>query len=207
MKIAVIAANGRSGRAFLKEALDRGHSINAGVHNINHANLKMHHNLSIVPCDATRIEDIKNLIKGQDAVVSLIGHVKGSPADVQTKSIQNIIQAMDELGIKRLISLTGTGVRFPGDKITLIDRFLNLSISTIDPKRIKDGKDHVNVIKASDTDWTLIRVLKLQDTKPSKYKLTENGPTRVYVGRSTVARAIIEVLEQSSFIKKAPIIS
>ena len=53
----------------------------------------------------------------------------------------------------RLISLTGTGVRFPGDKITLIDRILNLSISIIDPKRIKDGKNHVTLLKNSDLDW------------------------------------------------------
>jgi hypothetical protein len=113
---------------------------------------------------------------------------------------------MQGLNIIRIVSLTGTGVRFPGDKITIVDRILNLSISIIDPARVKDGKNHVEVLKASNLDWTIIRVLKLQNVQPRPFKLLENGPTKWYVGRTEVAKAVLEVLEQGSFIKQAPII-
>ena len=77
MNIAVVAANGRSGRAFVEQALAAGHSIRAGVHS---GSLTSHPNLTVVECDATVPSDVENLIKDQDAVVSFIGHVKGSPA-------------------------------------------------------------------------------------------------------------------------------
>ncbi len=205
MNIAVIGANGQSGSAFVDAALIAGHSINAGTH--GKQALKSHPRLKIMACDATNIDDLHSLLEGQDAVVSLIGHVKGSPANVQTDSIEKVIAVMNELKIDRLVSLTGTGVRFPGDKITFIDRILNCSISLIDPQRIRDGINHVEVLKKSNVSWTLIRVLKLQNTAPKPFSLSPNGPTKIYVSRQDVAEAIIEVLRDSSFVRQAPIIS
>jgi putative NADH-flavin reductase len=205
MRIAVIAANGRAGQAFVEAALAAGHEVRGGVRGKSF--LKPHPKFSIIPCDATNKEDLQNLITGQDAVVSLIGHVKGSAPDVQTIAMQKVVEVMDKLGVKRLISLTGTGVRFPGDKITLLDRFLNLGVGIVDPARVKDGRNHVEVLRESDLNWTVIRVLKLQHVPSRPFRLTEHGPTKPYVGREEVAQAILEVLQNDSFIKKAPIIS
>jgi len=204
VKLAVIAANGRSGKVFVERALAAGHSVRAGIHRTN--SLSPHAQLEVIPCDATSAADLTKLLKDQDAAVSFIGHVKGSEPNVQTIAIQKVIDVMETLGVKRLVSLTGTGVRFPGDKISLIDRFLNLSISVIDPARVKDGKNHVEVLKSSTLDWTVIRVLKLQNVPPKPFTLREHGPTKWYVSRQEVAQAVLQVLEQHSFIKQAPII-
>ncbi len=205
MKLAVIAANGRTGVAFVQAALVAGHQVRAGVH---------HHNpfppsplLEVVVCDATKREDIRNLIQGQDVVISLIGHVKGSPTFVQTDAITTIMSVMNELGMRRLVSLTGTGVRFPGDHITLLDRILNGGINLIDPARIRDGRAHVRALQASHLDWTIIRVLKLQNTPARSYRLTEHGPTKLYVGRAEVALALLDILVHQTYIGKAPMLS
>lgn len=205
MNIAVIAANGRSGKAFVECALERGYSVRAGVFHGN--TLSPQERLTIVPCDATNQEDLAQLITGQDAVVSFIGHVKGSPATVQTEAMNALVRAMERQEMRRIVSLTGTGVRFPGDTITLVDRFLNLGISLIDPARIHDGREHVKVLQQSTLDWTVIRVLKLQNVAPKPFQLTLHGPTKWYVGRKEVAQAVLQVLEEGSFIKEAPIIS
>lgn len=205
MKIAVIAANGRSGKAFVEQALAGGHFVRAGVYKTN--TITKHPNLVVVECDATSQDDLTNLIQDQDVVVSFIGHVKGSPAHVQTDAVRALVVAMKKQNITRLVSLTGTGVRFPGDKITLMDRVLNASISVIDPARIKDGRDHVSFLQQTDLDWTVLRVLKLQNIALKPYVLRQNGPTKLFVGRSEVAKAALEVIEQKSFIKQAPIIS
>jgi putative NADH-flavin reductase len=205
MKIAVIAANGRSGQAFVEAALAAGHEVRGGVR--GQSPFVSTPKLTIVQCDATNKEDLRTLIANQDAVVSLIGHVKKSAPDVQTAAIQTVAEVMNELGVTRLVSLTGTGVRFPGDTITLIDRILNTAVSIVDPARVKDGKDHVVALQQSGLDWTVIRVLKLQNVPPKPYSLTEHGPTKPYVGRDEVAQAILEVLEDDSLVQKAPIIS
>ena len=204
MKLAVIAANGRSGKIFVEHALAAGHSVRAGIHHTN--SLSPHAQLEVIPCDATSAADLTKLLKGQDAAVSFIGHVKGSPPHVQTDAMQALVSVMQTQGLTRVISLTGTGVRFPKDHITIIDRLLNLSIRLIDPPRIRDGIDHVEVLKQSGLDWTVLRVLKLQNTKPRPFSLREHGPTKWYASREEVAEAALQVLEQHSFIKQAPII-
>jgi putative NADH-flavin reductase len=205
MKIAVIAANGRTGQVFVETALNSGHEVIAGVHGEN--KFVPNEKLRVVTCDATNDEDVKKLISDADAVVSLIGHTKGSLPTVQTDAIRTVITAMKERGIRRIISLTGTGVRFPEDKVTFMDRMLNLSIRVIDPARVKDGIAHAEVLKSSGLDWTIIRVLKLQNVPAKSYQLLANGPTKLYVGRQEVALAILEVLEHNTFITKAPIIA
>lgn len=205
MRIAVLGANGRSGEVFVRLALQNGHQVNAGVfggHKFTPSDY-----LKIINCDATNTSQVEQLISGCDAVVSLIGHVKGSPADIQTKAMKSLVLAMQKQKIKRVVSLTGTGVRQPGDKITLVDRFLNLGVSLADPKRVSDGKLHFDVLKNSQLDWTVLRVLKLQNTKPRSFELKLNGPTKIITSREEVAQSILQVLEESSFIKAAPIIS
>jgi putative NADH-flavin reductase len=205
MKIAVIAADGRTGHAFVKAALAAGHHIQAGAR--EGSSLEPGPSLQVVPCDATNPAQVKALLQGQDAVVSFIGHVKGSHATVQTDAINTALSVMKKLGMKRIVSLTGTGVRFPEDKITLIDRILNLSIRLIDPRRVRDGIQHVEALKASELDWTVLRVLKLQNTSAGDFLLTPNGPTKPYVSRQETAQAALQVLEQASFIRQAPILS
>ena len=205
MRIAVIAANGRLGRAFVAAALHAGHSVRAGVRGED--TFESRPLLTVVSCDATNPDDLKNLFTGQDVVVSAIGHVKGSQPDVQTRATEVLVQVMNELGMKRYVDVTGTGVRFPGDKITLIDRFLNMGVEIMDKSRVQDGRDHQEVLKKSSIDWTTIRILKLQNVPPKPYTLRLNGPTKIYIGRREVALAMLEVVEKNSFIKEAPIVS
>jgi len=205
MKIAVIAAGGRSGQAFVEAALAAGHSVRAGTLHTNH--LKAHPKLSIMTCDATVEADMENLFQGQDAVASFIGHVKGSTEDVQTVATQNAVNVMQRMGIRRFVSLTGTGVRSPGDKIPLMDRLLNLAVFTTNPTRVWDGKRHVDVLrKSAAIDWTVIRVLILQDSQPRPFELLEHGPPKWLVSREESAQAALQVLEQGSFIHQMPII-
>lgn len=204
MHIAVIAANGRLGKAFVEVALKAGHSVRGGVRGMN--TLATHPNLEVVACDATNADELRVLLAGQEVVVSAIGHVKGSAPDVQTVATKVIVDVMTELGIKRYVDVTGTGVRFAGDKITLIDRFLNMGVGIVDPSRVKDGIDHQEVLKSSDLDWTTIRVLKLQNVAEKPFTLKLHGPTKVIVGREEVAGAMLQVVGMGTFLREAPIV-
>ena len=205
MNIAVIGANGRSGRVFVDEALAAGHSVRAGVH--GDSDFDTQPDLTVVSCDATNIDDLKRLIEGQNVVVSLIGHGKNSPPHLQTDAMKALHAAMKQEDMSRCISLTGTGVRFPGDKITFIDRILNAAVSVVDPVRVRDGKDHVTYLQQTDLDWTVLRVLKLENISPRPFELRQEGPTKIVVGRREVAKAILQIINENSFIRQAPIIS
>lgn len=205
MKIAIIAANSRSGVKVVRAALAAGHKVVAGVRGSHKFAPNKH--LTIQDCDATNYIEVEALVHGCDAVISLIGHVNGTHPEAQTLATKHCITSMNKLGIKRLISLTGTGVRFDGDCPLMIDRFMNFGISLIDPLRISDGRQHAQLLRDSDLDWTIVRVLKLQNISAKPYQLTTGGPAKLITSRSEVASAIMTVLDDKSFIRQAPIIS
>ncbi|HEX7633550.1 MAG TPA: NAD(P)H-binding protein [Candidatus Saccharimonadales bacterium] len=204
MTIAVIAANGRTGQAFVHRAVNAGYKVHAGIH--SHNTLASHPNLVVMQCDGTQEDQVRALLNGADVVVSLIGHVRHSPKRVQTETIRNVIKVMQENGSTRLVSLTGTGVRFPGDKVSLRDRFLNALLHIVQPPRVKDGIEHAKLIQASGLEWTILRVLRLQNRTPKPYVLLEHGPTKASVSREEVAVALMQILEQHSFVQQAPMI-
>jgi len=204
MNIAIISANGRLGSELVKAALEAGHTVRAGTRGLS--TFKDTDHLTAIPCDATNYYEVKALIKDQDVVFSCIGHVPNSAGDVQTIATKTIVRAMDELGMKRFVTLTGTGARQPGDHITLLDRFLNLGVELFDKPRIADGRNHVKVLEESDLDWTVIRVLKLQFENNRPFTLRAHGPTLPFVSREEAARAMLQVAENNTFIRELPII-
>lgn len=205
--IAVIAASGRSGRACVEALLAAGYRVRAGIHrqaiNIEHPNLTQ------LRCDAMRAEDIAALLDGADAVVSMIGHTRRSPADVQVQATRHCINYIEaNRPSMRYIGLTGTGVRQPGDRIGLADWGGNTIIRWIDPARIRDGIEHAVLLQKSSVNYTILRVLKLTNgRRAGAVHLTARGPVELLTPRTRVAAAVVELLQTGAYVREMPIIS
>lgn len=205
MKIAVIGANGKTGRVFVNEAVQRGHTVHAGVYRHNYFTDSDY--IKVIKCDAMVLSEVEKLIKGCDAVVSLIGHSRGSPEFLQTTATANILSAMSRYGMKRFVSLTGTAVRAKGDKITLSDRVLTILVMLVDSARVRDGRAHAELIKKSKLDWTILRVQKLANLPQHRLHLSKHGPARPIVSRVSASAGIIDILVEDIYKKSMPIVS
>ncbi len=203
--IAVLGAEGRSGKVFVMYALKQGHTIRAG--SLTQTYPITHERLSIFHCDVTNASEVLLLVEGADAIVSLVGHTKNSSPSIQTDMVRILSEHTKSLPTKRFISLTGTGVREPSDHISLLDRIVIPLVRLFDTDRLQDGINHVKLLKSSSLDWTVIRVSKLQDTGSTPYQLTPHGPARAYVTRTAVAEAILEILDQHLFVCELPVMS
>lgn len=203
MKIAVIGACGKTGRLVCQQAAKKGHKV-IGLSR-NKCAIKGVH---FIIGDALVMADVERAVKGCDVVISAIGHVKLKETDTQTQSIKNVLKAMDKYGVKRIISLTGSGVRIKGDKISLLDRSLNLPLKIVDKSRIEDGINHYHALKNSKSDWTMLRVLKLtSQNKTEDYTLTSGGPAKLTISRKTVAKIMVELAEKNEWLKAAPVVT
>ncbi len=203
--VAVLGADGRSGQECVTALLNAGYMVRAGVHS---GSLEPRAGLTQQECNVMNKSDIQALLQGASIVVSLIGHGKGSPVNLQVTAIRNCIEALQDQPDSRLISLTGTGVRFPGDKPSLIDHILNISIKLIDRNRIIDGIEHAKVMQQGPVNWTLVRVLKLTNGKHhGTPHLTTGGPAELFTPRARVAAAIVEIIRTNTFHRQAPVVS
>lgn len=202
--VVILGADGRSGILCVETLLGAGYKIRAGVHS---GKLKSHPNLKQIKCDVTKKSDIENLIGDNKIVVSLIGHGKNSPEYLQSNAIKFCIDILEKRPGARIISLTGTGVRMTGDTPSLADKILNLSIKLIDPKRVKDGIKHAEILQEGNIDYTILRVLKLTNGKHiESVSFSETGPADLLTPRATVAQAIKQIISEDSFHNSSPII-
>ncbi len=208
MNITIFGADGRTGIPLVEEALSHGHLVCAFVRAEQSVSL-FPPNVRVVVGDILNREFVLSAVQGSNAVVSVIGHISHSDPFLQTKGIQNVVDCMNECSVTRIISLTGTGVRISGDTPSLFDRIANFFVEHIDPERVTDGREHAQVLKRSNLEWTIFRVLKLGKENPTKkeYTATEHGPARGAISRTAVAHAILDALETRTYIAQMPVLS
>jgi hypothetical protein len=208
MKITIFGADGRTGVEVVSYAKALGFDVVAFVYN-EASNKYFPENISIKKGDVMDYDSVLEAVRGSEAVISVLGHIKGSDPLMQTKGMANIVRAMKEVGIKRVLSLTGTGARVPGDTPSFIDKFLNLIVGIVDPNRINDGVMHVKVLQESGLDFTIVRVLKLNknDKEFKNYKLTDGGPAELQTSRKKVAKVLVDLINDTKYLSKLPVIS
>jgi hypothetical protein len=82
-------------------------------------------------------------------------------------------------------------------------------VGMVDPERINDGVEHINVLRASDLDWTVVKVLKLgkSNKEITEYKLTAGGPAELLSSRKKAARVLVDLVNNKEYVGKLPVIS
>lgn len=208
MKICIFGADGRTGVEVVKYAHSKGFEVVAFVYGEG-SNKYFPQGVMIRKGNVMDYSAVLDAIKGTEVVISVLGHIKGSDPLMQTKGITNITKAMKELGVKRILSLTGTGARVEGDRPSLLDKFLNFAVQKVDPERINDGIGHLKVLKDSGLDFSVLRVLKLGDSQKEvlEYKITDGGPAELLTSRKKVAKILIDLINEDRYFGKFPVVS
>jgi putative NADH-flavin reductase len=205
MRITVFGANGKVGRLVVKEALSRGHVVSAFVH--GDPSLPTRPNLTALQGDIHDREAVARALHGSHGVISCLGSWHTPKKDILSSGMKNIIPAMQELDIRRIVSLTGAGARDEYDKPGLIHRCTNQALRVIAPRILKDGEDHISLLRQSDTDWTVVRSPVMNNFGKDTYRLSlGSAPVWATINRSSVAKAMVDLVETGQFINAAPVI-
>jgi putative NADH-flavin reductase len=162
MKIVVFGATGGTGKQIVKQALDAGHHVTAFVRNPDKLGIQ-HPNLSICQGDVTDVSAVEQAIAGQEAVISALGPTRPPVPGMMETAAKNIVSAIQEHGLKRLVSTTGAGVRDPRDQPKLFDKVMKALLTLMAKEVLQDSEANVKVIRASNLDWTIVRFPRLTD--------------------------------------------
>ncbi|MEM9118359.1 MAG: NAD(P)H-binding protein, partial [Cyanobacteria bacterium P01_F01_bin.56] len=110
MKLVIFGATGTVGRQVVQQALAQGHTVTAFARNLTKLNIQ-HSQLSVAQGDVMDDAAVEQAIRGQDAVVCVLGAGKQLKSTIRSAGTQQIIQAMEKVGLRRLICLStiGTG--------------------------------------------------------------------------------------------------
>lgn len=206
--IALFGATGRTGRHVLDQALIAGHQVRALARRPEV--LEPRAGLTVIGGDVTDPVAVGSVIEGADAVVSVFGHVKGSPPTVQTDGTRVIVEAMRLEGIVRIISLSGGGLRYPEkDRPKPADHIIRLLLTLIAPAVLSDATAHLQVLRDSGLDWTVVRGPRLTDgPRTGSYRVGWVGvDASTSISRADLAASILAQLDDLTYRHQLPFVS
>lgn len=202
-------ASGKTGRACLTKALDAGFMVKALVRNAKSLDVK-HERLEVLEGDILDEAAVARAMQGCHAVLSVFGHVKGSPEWLQTNGTRNIVKAMKELGIQRIVSLSGGGLPYPEkDQPKLMDHLIRGIMKLVVPKVLNDAVAHHKVLAESGLDWTIVRGPRLtMEPARGTYRVGWVGVNAsTSISRYDLADFLLAQLDDFSFRHQMPFVS
>lgn len=190
MKIAVLGANGKTGRLAVEEALRRGHQVVAAVRNPARVAAE-DERLTVARADAFDESSLEKAFAGVDAVISTLGRStqKGPNKPVFAAAMRNTLSAMKSNDVHRLSVISAQGVSEESDAgLAPMLRVLRFMLGSA----IDDMREMEHLVKASETVWTIVRPGGLNNQPKGQYVVS---PGNALKGHGRTRRAdLAEVL-------------
>lgn len=205
-QITVFGANGKIGSRVVKILLSKNYKVVAFVH--NNSSFDPNPNLTVIGGDIHDSVKVHEALQGSDTVISALGSWGTRTKDILSVGIKNIVPAMHANKITRIISLTGSDARDPDDRPGIIHKITHELFGATAIKIMKDGENHMRILRDSGLDWTVLRSPVMLDSgEKGNYKLTMDLPgIFATIHRDDVADAMVKLAETGEYSHKSPII-
>jgi len=217
MKVLIFGATGPTGRNLVTYALEKGHDVTAFAR--NPAGLKMHEEegFRIFTGDVLQPKTVDRAMVDQQAVLCAIGPrartgTGETPSNVVSVGTRHILEAMERVGTKRLVSLSSVGVgdsRGKRQAGPLFGFFQELILVPLFLKReFADKELQEELVRESATEWVIVRPTSLVD-RPARgqFRVSVTGETVPgRIARADVAAFMVDQLTSNQYLRKAPVI-
>lgn len=157
MKLIVFGATGRTGHLVVEQALAAGHEVTAVARHPSAVTIQ-HPRLEVIQGDVLDLSTFEQAITGKDAVISTLGGALRTPTTLYSTGIDNIMRAMQEAGVRRLVSLSA-GALDPGPFVQRVAA--KLILWPLFGNGYADMARMEAVLSKSHLDWTIIRPPRL----------------------------------------------
>lgn len=201
-RVVLIGASGFVGAVILNEALNRDFHVTAVVRHPE--NIKMtHENLTVRKVDVSSLDEVCEVCKGADAVISAFNPGWDNP-DIYEETIEvylTIIDGVKKAGVDRFLMVGGAGSLFIAPGIRLVD-------SGEVPEKILPGVKALSdfylnfLMKEKEVDWVFFSPAAhlFHGTRMGRYRLGKDDMIVDKVGNSHIsvedyAAAMIDELE------------
>ncbi|MEI7724678.1 MAG: NAD(P)H-binding protein [Bacteroidota bacterium] len=205
MKILVLGATGRTGKLFAKLATGQNHQVTAIIRNKKDAILPKVNYIEGLPTDE---QLLTRALQGMDAVVVSLNINRTSdnpfakvvsPLTLISDSVKALIPAMEKNHVKRIITVSASGVGDSWNHMFLVVRWL-IRYSNI-WKAYEDHDRQEQIVRQSGLDWTIVRPVMLNDKDSDEYTAVVGKPTGGSISRKAVAKFILDSLESEKYVK------
>ncbi len=139
MKVALIGATGRTGRPLIDKLLARGDKISALVRSPEKLGERVD-SIRVIKGTISDKSSVSECIKGADVVISTLAP-EGKGSKTMSQAARAILDAMKDHRVKRLIWMTGAGVKDPRDKFSLSRPVIRLIMKVVAADVLRDSEE------------------------------------------------------------------
>jgi putative NADH-flavin reductase len=167
MKIAVIGANGRTGRIVVEDAVARGHQVIA-VARTDQVSAPHDDNLTNARADVHDPDALNQALVGADAVISALGvGTSRARTDVYSTGVSNTLRAMESNGAAKLTVISAVPAG-PWAEQPMLHRRIALPILQRIFGATYDDMRRMETIlqRTTDVDWISLRPPRLVNKPP-----------------------------------------
>ena len=210
-RILIIGASKGIGLEAVKRGLEFGHSIRAFARTADRIAID-HAGLEKWKGDALAARDVAAALDGVDAVIQALGVAAGPsallrPVTLFSESTRILLPAMEQVGVGRLISVTGFGA---GDSRASMGCVQAVGFRLFLGRAYDDKDVQERLIQASELNWVIVRpTILTKGSHSSRYNVLvdpkewRNG----FISRADVADFLVRQVEDDAYIGKTPVLT
>ncbi|MFT3793172.1 NAD(P)-dependent oxidoreductase [Flavobacterium sp.] len=207
-KIAVIGGTGKAGKYLVQELLAQGFPVKLLLRNPDRLPIE-HPLIETLVGNANKYDDVKSLLQNCGAIISTLG--LGQPhseKNIFSTATGHILKAMEQLGIKRYIVITGLNVDTPFDHKGTHTQQGTDWMKMHFPETTADKQKEYELLSSSQLDWTLVRLPLIEQTllRNETNVSLEDCPGEK-ISATDLAVFLIEQLQSGTYIRKSPFIA
>lgn len=203
MKILVLGAGGKTGEDVTLFAFQAGHEVTAFVYALERIDFQCTY-VRIVRGDARDISLVRQAMSGQDAVLDTISsHVPFWNTHVEAECARNVIEAMREYDVRRLIALSSIGESDSRSRLPSYNKYLILP--TVRHGVITDKAEMEREVNSSHLEWTIVRPAPLTDGERRGVCIIDEDARlkALPIARADVARFMVDQLSSHEYLNKS----
>lgn len=205
LSILVIGATGPTGIEICKQALQAGMNVRVLVRTLSRLPIDLLLATEVIQGDVLDAQGMIQAMCGVDAVISALGTpLQRTPVTLLSHGTQNILQAMQQANVQRLLCVTGMGAGDSrGHGGFLYDRLiLPLLLKAI----YLDKDRQEQLVRASGLAWTLVRPALLNNGKATQqYRRITHFAAQDRmrkISRADVAHYLVQEIRRSEHIRQ-----
>ncbi|SFU05100.1 Putative NADH-flavin reductase [Pseudovibrio denitrificans] len=209
MKLGILGASGFVGRELCKAALAQGHDVRALVRSARSAE-QVPEGVEVIFGDYFSAASLRELVDGVDAVLTTIGPPETrrsplKPADFE-KAMQQLVAAMQEASVSRVIHLASAGTRYGEEPLTLSRKLMRSILSVIVPVVIPSKEAELRVLAESGLNWTSIRPPLIAANVKGQLQTSETETQGFRVDVTQLCAFMLRAVHDERWFKTAPFV-
>jgi len=199
MRLFILGATGRTGRALVAQGLERGHAITAFGRSALRGDKT--DTFRVVIGSPMRADELAAALAGHDAVLSALGTRGLGATSLLVDSARASIEAMQRVRVPRLIVISSSLVDSRSGWLSLV------AARTLLRHIANDQRAMEKLITQSDLDWTVLRPALLSNGVLTRRYAVSPASARIPashagMSREDVAHMMLDTVERGAHVKE-----